>query len=557
MRSILCSIFTLFLTCAVSLNAATRRSDTISLRSPLDIPLMLSGNFGELRRNHFHSGIDFKTQGRTGFPVHAADDGYVSRASVSPWGFGRAVYIIHPSTGLTTVYGHLEAFSPQIDRIVRGRQYEEETFTIDLTFEPGEIPVNRGDVIARSGNAGSSGGPHLHFDVRDTQTENPLDPLEYFRKDIKDNVAPEVRQIALYPVNGGVVNDAESPVYRQPDASMTFTAWGDMVPGIKAYDRMSGTTNIYGVKYLTLLMDGDTIYHKTVDRFSFDDTRAVHTVINNADLIENGSWIMTTRVPQANPLAYMIKTENNGVVTINEERPYKFTWILRDEHGNTTRKNFTVNGKKKLISAKQAEGQLLLWDADNVMEHEEVYVEIPAGTLYDNAFARISRNASPGYCSAIYTIGEESIPTAGSIMISLPVENDTLENIRQYCLVKINGKKRVAQPSTYADGYVNAKVRNFGNYAVTTDTEPPRIEPLNRDKWKSSGNVRFKITDNLSGVESYRGEIDGRFALFELDGKTSTLSFKIDKERFPGNSHEVYLIVVDACGNSSEFRSKL
>ena len=147
-----------------------RRSDTVRLASPLDIPFYLAGNFAELRRNHFHSGIDFKTQGRTGFSVRSAAEGYVSRISVSPWGFGRAVYVTHPALGLTTVYGHLQAFSPAIDKRVRDEQYSRETFSIDLNFAPDEIPVNRGEIIGISGNAGSSGGPHLHMDVRDTAT---------------------------------------------------------------------------------------------------------------------------------------------------------------------------------------------------------------------------------------------------------------------------------------------------------------------------------------------------------------------------------------------------
>lgn len=531
--------------------AAPRRSDSISLRSPLDIPLLLSGNFAELRRNHFHSGIDFKTQGKTGLPVHAVDDGYVSRISVSPWGFGRAVYITHPSTGLTSVYGHLEAFSPAIDKAVRDEQYSRETFSIDLTFDSSRFPVKKGDVVGMSGNAGSSGGPHLHLDIRDTSTEDPLDPLEYFRSRIKDAVAPEVRQLAIYPVNGGIVENSTSAVYRQPDGTLSFTAWGDIVPGIKAYDRMSGTSNIYGVKYLTLLQDGDTIYNRVMDRFSFDDTKAVHTIINNRDLVDKSTWIMTTRVPQAHPLNYMIDARNNGIVTINEERPYKFTWILRDEHGNTSRKSFTVTGKRKLGELPVSEGQLSLWDADNVIETEKTYLEIPAGALYDNEFITVKETSSGDYFSDIVEIGDEAIPLSKGLTLSLQLDTDTLADKSQYCLVKLNGAKQVAQPTRYADGTLTSPLKSFGKYAVTVDRKPPVITPVSRERWKPSGIIKFKITDNLSGVESYRGEIDGHFALFELDGKTATISFKLDKERFPGNSHEIKIIAVDGCGNTA------
>lgn len=162
----ICKIFSLLTAAAITLPASAQSTE-VQLAKPLNIPLYLSGNFGELRSNHFHSGLDFKTQGRTGIPVHSADDGYVSRIVVSPWGFGRAIYITHPSTGLTTVYGHLSSFSPKIDNPVRKRQYEKESFAVDLEFAPDEIPVKRGEQIALSGNSGSSGGPHLHMDVRE------------------------------------------------------------------------------------------------------------------------------------------------------------------------------------------------------------------------------------------------------------------------------------------------------------------------------------------------------------------------------------------------------
>lgn len=550
------SVILILLTAAVLAQATPRRSDNINLRTPLDIPLILSGNFGELRRNHFHSGVDFKTQGRTGFPVYAVDDGYVSRASVSPWGFGRAVYVTHPSTGLTTVYGHLEAFSPAIDKIVRNKQYEEQTFSIDVSFKPDEIPVKRGDIIARSGNAGSSGGPHLHFDVRDTQSQDPLDPMEYFRKQITDRTPPEVRQLALYPYQAGVVEgSSENGAYRQPGTQVVFTAWGDVVPGIKAYDRMTGTTNIYGVKYLTLVMDGDTIYRRTIDRYSFDNTKAVHTIINNADLVNNSSWIMTTRVPDSQPLGSMILTRNNGVVNINSEKTYNFTWILEDEHGNKTRQNFKIKGVRTPVPAPVANGQLLLWDENNLVEADDVYIEIPENTLYENTFINVGKQRADSYFSDLVTIGDETVPLARNFDITLPLTSDTLADKSKYVLVRLKGGKRTAVKTNYSDGYVSASVPGFGTYGVTSDLTPPVIKPLNKEKWKASKTVKFKITDNLSGVDSWVGKIDGKWALFELDGKTATLWFKIDPERFPGSTHNVDLTVTDASGNTAVYKS--
>ena len=549
--------FALLVAAALALTAEAARphlrADSVKIDPPLDIDLLLSGNFGELRRNHFHSGVDFKTQGRTGLPVYAVDSGYVSRVSVSPWGFGRAVYVTHPHLGLTTVYGHLEAFAPQIAAPVCQRQYEAETFAIDINFKPGEIPVKRHQMIARSGNSGSSGGPHLHFDVRDTETEDPLDPLEYLRGRIVDRTPPEVRLLALYPADAATIDGSpDTPAYRQPQSAKQFTAWGAVVPGIKAYDRMNGTTNIYGVKYLSLLLDGDTIYSRVIDRFSFDNTKAVNTLVDFRDLNTSGSWVMTTAVPDARPLGNMVKAKNKGVVNIKEEKTYRFTWVLEDEHGNVTRQPFIVEGRRQVPPSRKASGQLALWDADNLVEHDGAYIEIPDGALYQNQFIDVEAKPSSVYHTALYTIGSPHIPLAQPIDITLPIAADTVTDKTKYCLVRLDpGNKRTAVKARYADGCVNAKPDRFGTYALTTDTVAPKIVPLNPANWKARKTVSFKITDNLSGIESWRGEIDGRWALFELDGKTATLSFRMDPERFPGSRHTISLTVTDACGNTA------
>lgn len=557
------SHITLLLALATALSALAARphlrSDSVSLATPLDIPLLLSGNFGELRRNHFHSGVDFKTQGRTGLPVYAADSGYVSRVSVSPWGFGRAVYITHPHTGLTTVYGHLEAFAPEIDRRVKERQYEAETFAIDMSFHPGQLPVARRQVIARSGNSGSSGGPHLHFDVRDTETEDPLDPLEYYRTKITDRVPPEVRQLALYPAGAATIDGkANKAAYRQPASHQPFTAWGHIMPGIKAYDRMNGTTNIYGVKYLTLLLEADTVYSRTIDRFSFANTRAVNTLVDNHDLNVTGSWVMTTAVPASNPLGGMIKAPHSGVININEEKTYRFTWVLEDEHGNITRHPFTVEGRRQLPPAPVAAGQLALWDADNLVDEQGAYVEIPDGALYDNQFIEVDTSPTTAYHTKLYTIGNPDIPLARPIDITLPVDVDTVADKSKYCLVRIDpDNRRHAVETRYADGSVSTRVPQFGTYALTVDTEAPKITPVNQPNWKARKTITYKITDNLSGIENWRGEIDGHWAPFELDGKTSTLTFKLDPDRFPGTTHSIKLTVTDACGNTATHTARM
>lgn len=510
-------------------------------------PLLLSGNFGELRNNHFHSGLDFKTGGRTGAKVVAADSGFVSRVVVSPWGFGRAVYVEHPRTGLTTVYGHLESFAPKIDERVRGEQYARESFAVDLRFAPGEIPLSRGEMLGLSGNAGSSGGPHLHMDVRHTASGDAVDPLPYFRSLIADNVAPSVRSLAVYPVSGkGFV---ASPSVVQPAAGKTpeFSAWGKIYPAIKAYDRMTSTHNIYGVKHLALEVDGQEVYRRTIDRFGFDDTRAVHTLVDYPTLRRSGSWMMVTRVPEADPLFYMVDADTSGIIDINAERTYKCAFILEDAYGNRSRAPFNIIGRPAAIKPAVAKGHHVRFDKDFRYEAPGITVSIPAGALYDDLDFTHSITRTSRYLTPVHHISDRTVPLHRAVTLSIDAPRTA--DPSKLVLVRLGqGKRRdTAVDSRIENGRITARVTNFGSYAVTTDTIAPVIR-------KSKRKLAYVISDNLSGIARYRGEIDGKFALFEFDGKNALLSFTPDKKRFPrtGRQHEVVIYVTDAAGNSAE-----
>ena len=529
-----------------------------SVGRPLDIPAVFAGNFGELRPNHFHSGLDFKTQGRTGLPIRAIDDGYVSRCLVSPWGFGRAIYIVHPETGLTSVYGHLESFASKIDDIVRDAQYQNETFSIDLDFEPNEIPVKRGEIIALSGNAGSSGGPHLHMDIRDTATGDALDPMEFYRQYVNDNVAPEVRQIGLYPVpdKGVVDGSANGKALVPAEFSKGFTAWGKVTPGINAYDRMSGTSNIYGVKYLTLLVDGKQVYKRTIDRFSFDSTRAVNTLAYYPDVARSGRWMMVTYVPPTKPLGSMIEAEGDGSIDINEERIYKMEFILEDEMGNKARRSFNVTGKKSDIPTTTGKGSLLNYDGEHSYNNEGVKARIHKGVLYDNTYFKIDVEPTTEYASVIATIGDYLVPLAGEIQIEIPILNDTIADKSKYYLGRVSGNRCSAVDAVYENGVMKGSVDRFGQYAVSVDKTPPSIASLTNKK-TAPGFLKYRITDRQSGIDNYYCEIDGQFALFEHDGKTSSISFKMDPKRFKrGVDHQLKITVTDACGNVATHSTK-
>ncbi|MDE6266665.1 MAG: M23 family metallopeptidase [Muribaculaceae bacterium] len=541
-----------FLGCAVLVQGQNKSAYMVK---PVNIPAVLAGNFGELRPNHFHGGVDFKTQGRTGWDVHSADDGYISRISVSPWGYGRAVYVTHPATGLMTVYGHLEAFTPAVDKVVKARQYELRQFAVDMEFPPEQFPVKRGEVIAVSGNAGHSFGPHVHFEVRETETGYALDPIPFMRDIFNDKVAPEVRHLGLYPHGDeGVINgEIKGAVLTAAEAQKGFTAWGKVIPAINAFDKMTGTANIYGVKYLTFSVDGKTIYERVIDRYDMEETRAVNTLAFYGDVVNRGRWMMWTYVPPSQPLGFMIKTGNNGILDITEERPYKCEFTLTDEFGNTRHVPFTIRGKRQDIVPVEHAAWRLDYRGYNYYNVDGVKVEIPSGVLYDDIWFNVSTTSSENYISPIVKIGDPTVPLANDITVEIPV-TETVSDPSKLCLVRIGGSSRSAIGAEFTGSSMKADVNRFGTYAVTTDATAPTVRPLNPQQWGRNNRVAVKISDNLSGVETYSGEIDGRFVLMELDGKSGTLTYDLNAGRVKrGGDHKLTVTVTDGCGNRTVF----
>ncbi len=287
-----------------------------SIIPPMDIPLLLSGNFGELRSNHFHSGLDFKTKGITGIPVKAVQDGYISRINISPWGYGRALYVTHPD-GTKSVYGHLNHFVKSIETFACDSQYIKEKFQVELYPQPSQFPVKQGDIIAYSGNTGGSGGPHLHFEIRDAATDDIYDPLPYYKDRIRDNVSPEIRGLMIFPQIGTGIVDGETQNQEiritKNKAGKTIvtpernTAWGNIGIGVKAYDRMSGTSNIYLPQKISLEVDGIEVFAQSMDNFSFAELRYLNSLISFDEWVNRKPFFMKSYIEPGNRLKIFIK----------------------------------------------------------------------------------------------------------------------------------------------------------------------------------------------------------------------------------------------------------
>lgn len=512
---------------------------------PLKIAPALSANFGELRNNHFHSGIDFKTQQVVNKPVYAVADGYISRISVSPSGYGLALYIDHPTEGHTTVYGHLNSFAKDIANIVEDKQYENESYRVNLYLEPHEIPVAKGQQIGLSGNTGSSGGPHLHFEVRNRDTQGPLDPLQYFAKDVRDTQSPDIGAIAFYPIDWqGVVNGNTTPtrltIFKSKAGSplplqKKITAWGKMGVGVKAYDKMNGQSNIYGVKHVRLFVDDSLAFSSTINEYLFEETRILNSFVDFEDWRNNRSFYMKSYIEPGNKLR-VYNGDQDGYIYIDEERAYSMRYELEDHHGNTTTYQFTIHGTAQDIAPKPECENLMTWQSYNRYAHYDFMLTIPEDNLYNDFCFSHTSTAPIGnkYYSNIHEANSSPVPLHKGGKMWIKIEADTLPQRDKYGVMKLNkGNRRDNwMGGAYKNGGIELTIDELGNrYAISIDTIAPKIVPVNPQTWKQNGRISLKLTDDKSGILSFRGTIDGQFVLFVHDSKSSVYTYTFNKER--------------------------
>ena len=543
---------------------STLTSFTQTYIYPINVPPALSGGFGELRNNHFHSGIDFKTQQAVNKPIVSIEDGYVSRISVSPGGYGLALYITHSSTGHTSVYAHLNSFSKDITNWVKKKQYEHERFNVNLFPGEGTLLVKRGEQIALSGNTGSSGGPHLHFEIRDTRSEDPLDALE-FLSPISDTQKPDLRGIAFYPKSGkDVLNGSTNPtrINISKDGNgnplglgRTINAWGRIGVGVKAYDRMNGQSNIYGVKHIRLFVDDLQVFRSTINRYPFDKTRMLNSFVDFEDWKLRNSFYMKSFIEPGNTLPFY-NSVNNGYIDINEERIYNLRYELEDHYGNKLNYNFKVNGVKQTIPTPPECDNFMTWNLNNSFIDMGFTLSIPSGNLYSNFCFNYNKSHNSKYFSDVHQINNNPVALHNSADVWIKLNTDTLQNRNNYGVVRINnnGSERWVG-GEYKQGGLSLSLRELGDkYAVTADKIAPTITPLTPENWVSQKRIRIRLSDNLSGISSFKGEINGKFVLFTHDSKSTIYTYQFDDERLiKGENQTLVFTALDGAGNKSSY----
>ena len=517
--------------------------------SPFDFPLLLSGNFGELRANHFHGGVDFKTQGVVGKPIRCIADGYISRVTVTPGGYGQAVYITHDN-GYTSVHGHLHKFMTEVEQVVEAYQYEHETFAVDLTFGPDRFPLKQGEVFALAGNEGYSFGPHLHMELRKTDTGEYIDPLQFYTDIIKDKTAPRATHIMLYPQAGKGVVAGSSKKKALPLAALQtpVTAWGKIAVGIKAYDYMDGTSNNYGVRSVTLLVDSVEVFRSTVDGFLPDENRMINAWTDYEEYATRGSWFMRSQILPGNTWRMLQADEEGGVVTINEERLYEFCYVLEDLYGNRRTYRFKVQGKEQPIEPLYKGKHYLSWNQGNVIQKPGMELVIPKGMLYEDVDLNCKVIADSLNISFDYQLHDRPVPLHAGCSLMIGVRNYPIPDMTKYYVVRKYKGRKASAGGYFEEGFMHANIRELGTYSVALDTVAPRIVPLNRPQWKG-GNIRFKIRDAETGIKDYKVYIDGAFVLFKFSSKNAVLSCMHPSRIKRGMKHRMEVVITDYCGN--------
>ncbi len=527
---------------------------------PLDIPMVASGTFGELRSNHFHSGLDMKTNGEEGLNVYASASGRISRIKISHGGYGKALYVAHPN-GYTTVYAHLQRFSAEIEAFVKKRQYAKESYEIELFPKSGSLMVKQGEVIAYSGNTGGSSGPHLHFEIRDPRAR-PMNPMS-FGIEVKDTKKPVVNSLWAYSLDqNGHVNNAQEPVQLrltpQEDGSFkaeSLNAIGKIGFGVSTIDRQDLASNKNGIYKITTKVNGQKNFELEMNRFSFSETRYINRLIDYGHYQKNRSRISKLFVEKNNPLTIYKNKTNNGYLTIRDSLSYNYNISISDYKNNTTVITVPIQGTQtdSITKANIVKTPDYALTTENFTYNSGIVdLFIPKGSLYENTYLDLSVNGETA------KIHHKETPLHKNMTLVFDVSHYKAEDRKKLYIGRVNGNKN-SYTRTYKKGnQFSTRTRTFGTYSLFSDTSKPTIVPINvaSKKWISDQtHLKIKINDAQSGIQSYRGTINGKYILMEYDYKTGMLVYDFNDKINTDSENNFKLVVLDKLGNRATFET--
>lgn len=532
-------------------------------RNPLDITLVLSGTFGELRSSHFHSGLDIKTQQKQGLKVYAAAEGYVSRIKISHYGYGKAIYITHPN-GYTTVYGHLQKFSDRLEKYIKECQYDKESFEVEVFPSSEELIIAPNEVIAYSGNTGGSGGPHLHFEIRDNQ-ERPMNPM-LFGIEAKDTKRPFVSAVFAYPKDENAIINGKNervPLRLIPQKSGDYevekiTAFGNIGFGVTSYDKQDLAPNNNGVSNIETFFNGNKSLEIDFKRFSFDESKHIKRLIDYEYYKTKRSRIQKLFIQKNNPLSLYKDAYDDGYIRVEDSTSSVYKIRIRDFEGNETWVNIPVNGKygkpNETLRDIDANKTLVYSNQPTTLQSGNVTVNFYENTVYDDVFIDFKVSSDTIH------LHEDNIPLQKNFYINYDLSNYKVEHLDKIFIARLYGYyKRPSYVHTKRKGNIlSAGSKTLGLYTLVMDTVAPTIEPVNfqNKKWLSKYRyLKVKIDDELSGISKYRATVNGEWILMEYDYKTKMLVHDFNDNIVKDTKNELKIIVTDNVGNSSTFEA--
>lgn len=529
--------------------------------NPLDIPIILSGTYGELRSNHFHSGIDIKTKGIQGLNVYSYASGYVSRIKVSHGGYGKALYIKHPD-GNTTVYAHLKKFSSKIEEIVKSKQYKRESYEIEFFPKENEISVLENEIIAFSGNTGGTTGPHLHFEVRD-KNQIPINPLINSSIYIEDDRTPFFKKLFYKSYDSNNVFDSQTELKINKITSSlyvsdTLKSSGKIGIGIVAFDKHNRANNSNGIFKIITSLNNQNLLKILFDSISFDKTKHINTFIDYSFFKNHKIRIQKLFIEENNPLDLYSSNINNGFITIKNKEFYKYEVNIYDANGNKSKLVVPILGVKtnkplKLVN-NHVELTYIERDKKYELEFNSVRVSILEETFYNNLLLEAK------FENDILSIDKDTIPLLKPITIYFNTDryNDSIKN--QLYIAKLSDNKKMTSYN-YTTDFSNGKkssTKSLGRYTLGVDTINPAISPIGfkENDWISNfSNLKIKVNDVGSGIRSYNGWINNKWILFELNTKKGILVYDFDDNIVRKAKNNLHIEIIDNVGNRTEYKT--
>ena len=531
-------------------------------RSPLDINIVLAGTFAELRSNHCHSGLDIKTKQMEGLKVYGIADGYVSRIKIAHFGYGKALYITHPN-GYTSVYAHLQKFSPSIEKYIKDKQYEKESFEIEVFPTPEELKITKGEIIAYSGNTGSSSGPHLHFEIRDN-AERPINPM-LFGVDVKDTTKPIVSNVYAYPIgDNSHVNGSNKKqklrVIPQKNGDYKIEdlkAFGTIGFAVQTVDRQDLAANKNGVYNISTFFNGIQNFEIDFKRFSFEETKHLNRLIDYSHFKSDKQRLQKLFIEENNPLSLYDNIIDSGYITISDSTASVYKAKISDFKGNETNIDIAIKGDVKSpndVEERVTTQHYIQHDLEAELEQDKFKVNFYKDTFYDSFFIDFSVN------NDTLTLHKPVLPVKKSFTISYDISDYNEEDLKQLYIAELIGWKKWPSYSTTKrkGNTLSTYTKDLGTYVLARDTIAPTIKAVNfKDGgWLSKYRyLKVKINDIGTGISNYRATVNGKWVLMEYNYKNKILTYDFNDAAVTETKNKLKVIVTDNVGNNTTFET--